>query len=192
MPDQPGPEVEDIDEDAARRSIRRRMIFVGVAGLAMLSAGVLFGALYRPVGVHHDASAWLFVLPLAVVAISLGLSVPWLRRLSRRPAYRRVMQYDQKRLRRVGKDLRRGRALSAEDMPVAAALVGLQRSRSNGLLILWALLFVSNLVQGGVSHGFLRWSSLGVAVCFGAAVWFTLREQRQMIRNYERQSTLTA
>jgi hypothetical protein len=102
------------------------------------------------------------------------------------------MQYEQKRLRRVGKDLRRGRALSAEDMPVAAALVGLQRSRSKGLLILWVLLSVTNLVQGVVSHGLLRWSSLVLAGSFGAAVWFTLREQRQMIRNYERQSTLTA
>ena len=75
----------------------------------------------------------------------------------------------------------------AEDMPVAAALVQQQRSRQRWLVPLWVLLPVGTFLQGLSSHGFTRWAFFGLTVGLLVAIPLQLREQRQLIRNYERQ-----
>ncbi len=69
------------------------------------------------------------------------------------------------------KELCRGKPLVAEEMPVAAALLQQQRSRQRWL----------------VPHGFMRWASFGLTVGALVAIPLQLREQRQLIRDYERQ-----
>jgi hypothetical protein len=98
-----------------------------------------------------------------------------------------VMRYGPMRRQRVMKELRRGQPLVAEDMPVAAALVQQQRSRQRWLVPLWVLLPVGTFLQGLSSHGFMRWAFFGLTVGLLVAIPLQLREQRQLIRNYEQQ-----
>ena len=97
------------------------------------------------------------------------------------------MRYGPMRRQRVMKELRRGRPLAAEDMPVAAALVQQQRSRQKWLVPLWALFTVDIFLQGLSNHGFMRWTFFGFTVGLLVAITLQLREQRQLIRNCERQ-----
>jgi hypothetical protein len=97
------------------------------------------------------------------------------------------MRYGPMRRQRVMKELSRGRPLAAEDMPVAAALVDQQRSRQRWLVPFWVLLPVSCLLQGLSDHGLLRWASFALTVGLVVAIPLQLRDQRQLIRNYEGQ-----
>lgn len=185
---------EDIDEHAARRSIRVTMIvlsaLVFLLLLGVLAVVLIFGQVdHRPAGVHDSVPAWAVVLPLVVVGIVLAPMMLWARRQYRRPAYRRVMQYGWRRRRRVVKELRRGRLLPAEDMPMAAALVDLLRSQRRLRVVIFGAMLVNFLLQGLVQHGFLRWFGFGLAAGCLVFLPFVLRQQRQMIRNYERQGT---
>jgi len=91
------------------------------------------------------------------------------------------------RRQRVMKELRQGRPLAAEDMPVAAALVHQQRSRQRWLVPLWVLLAVGTFLQGLSDHGFMRWAGFALTVGLLVAIPLQLREQRQLIQNYEGQ-----
>jgi hypothetical protein len=137
MPDlHPTPVAEDIDEPAARRSIRVTLIIISAALLLPMLGIFLYVQFgHRPAGVHHSNSVWPLVIILAGIGIMVVAMLLWVRRQYSRPEFRRVMQYGWRRRSRVGKNLRRGRELSAEDMPVAAALVGLQRSQRKWLVI---------------------------------------------------------
>jgi hypothetical protein len=183
---------EDIDEPAARRSIRTTLIVASVA-LLLPMLGILtyrqFG--HRPAGVHPSTSAWPLVIILAVMVITVVAMGLVMRRQYRRPGYRRVMQYGWRRRSRVGKDLRRGRVLSAEDMPVAAALVDLIRPQRVWLPILYVAIALSNVLNGFTRHGYSRWFYLGLAAFILVLAPLALRQRRQMIRGYERQNTLT-
>jgi hypothetical protein len=81
-----------------------------------------------------------------------------------------------------------GRPLAAEEMPVAATLVNQQRSRQRWLVPFSVLLVVSCFFQGLSDHGFMRWAGFGLFACGVIAITLQLREQRQLIRNYERQN----
>ena len=96
------------------------------------------------------------------------------------------VRYGPMRRQRVMKELRQGRPLSAEDMPVAAALVHQQRWQ-RWLVPLWVLLAVNNLLRGLSDHGFMRWVDFALTVGFLVLIPLQLREQRQLIRKYERQ-----
>lgn len=96
------------------------------------------------------------------------------------------MQYGWKRRRRVTKALLRGRPMSAEDMPVAAAMVELQRSQGRWLVILLCVLPLNSLYQGVIQHGPLRWFQFGVAAFMVVLLPFVLHQRRRIIRNYER------
>ena len=98
-----------------------------------------------------------------------------------------LTQYGRMRRQRVMKELRRGRPLAAEDMPVAAALVQQQRTRQRWLVPLWVLLPVGTFLQGLSNHGFMRWAFFALTVGALVAIPLQLREQRQLIRNYEQQ-----
>jgi hypothetical protein len=105
------------------------------------------------------------------------------------PAGPPLTQYGRMRRQRVMNELRRGRPLAAEDLPVAAALLDRQRSQRRWLIPLWALLAVSWLCSGIIDHGFLRWGFFGALVCWVFAMLLQLREQRQLIWNCQRQNT---
>jgi len=98
-----------------------------------------------------------------------------------------VPRYGPMRRQRVMKELRQGRPLAAEDMPVAAALVHQQRSRQRWFVPLWVLLAVCNILPGLSDPGFMRWVGLALTVCLLVAIPLQLREYRQLIRNYEGQ-----
>ena len=98
-----------------------------------------------------------------------------------------VLPYGPMRRQRVMKELRRGRPLAPEDMPVAAALAHQQRSRQRWLVPLWVLLAVCTFLQGLSDHGFMRWAHFALTVGLLVAILLQLREQRQLIRNCERQ-----
>jgi len=104
-----------------------------------------------------------------------------------RPNEAPATQYGQMRRQRVMKELRQGRPLAAEDMPVAAALVHQQRSRQRWFVPLWVLLAVCNILPGLSDPGFMRWVGLALTVCLLVAIPLQLREYRQLIRNYEGQ-----
>jgi hypothetical protein len=112
--------------------------------------------------------------------------------LHRRSAYWPLMQDGQTRRRRVMKELNRGRALSAEDIPVAAVLVDQQRSLRIWLVPLCALAAVGSLFSGLREYGSLRWVFFGFFACWLFLVLFLLRGQRRLTRNYERQHIASA
>jgi hypothetical protein len=182
-----------IDEDAARRAIRRRLIFGGVGLLVAVLVGNIAGLIlvHRPGFVHHSFNTRAFVLSSAIVVTIIAVSIPWLRRLLHRPAYRRVMQYGDARNQRVFKDLVHGRPVSPEDMPVATALVDLSRRNRRWLMITLALMIVVFLLAGVLSDGFLRWLYFGLGAFFVVALALAPRDQRRLIRNFERLSSPT-
>jgi len=98
-----------------------------------------------------------------------------------------VPRYGPMRRQRVMKELRQGRPLAAEDLPVAAALVDQQRSRQRWFVSFACLLAVGSLLQGVQDHGFMRWAFFGLTACWVVSIPLLLREQRQLIQNYERQ-----
>ena len=71
---------------------------------------------------------------------------------------------------------------------MAAALVNQERSRQRWLVPLWVLLAVNCLFQGLSDDGFMRWLGIGLFAGVVVAIPLQLRETRQLIRNYERQS----
>ena len=187
MPVDP-PQGQDIDEDAAQRAIRRRVTILGVLLLFALIVGTTAGLIivHRPGFAHHAFNIWALVLPLAVVGTIVAVSVPWTRGQLRRPAYRRLMQYGERRVQRVAKDLNRGRPLSSEDMPVGAALVDLRRRQGKWPLITYVFAMVVSLFSGVINHGFLRWLFFVIAVFFVVALTLAPRDQRRLLRNFER------
>jgi hypothetical protein len=194
MPDlHPAPVAEDIDEHAARRSIRATLIIKSALVLFIGPAGFLIAwqVGHRPSGAHRSAFVWPLVILEAVLGITIVATVLLMRRTYRRPGYRRVMQYGWRRRWRVGKDLRRGRTLSAEDMPVAKALVDLLRSQRKWMLFFYCGMPLIYLLDGLAHNGSSRWFYWGFAACFLVLMAIALRQQRQMIRNYERQNIPT-
>jgi hypothetical protein len=194
MPDlHPAPVAEDIDEHAARRSIRLILIIMGAVVLFGGLAGFLLARQigHRSSGTDQHTSVWPLVILVAVLGITIVAMGILVRRQYRRPRFRRVMQYGWRRRSRIAKDLRRGRALSADDMPVARAMVELVLSRRRwSLIILW-LLPIIWLFNGLIQHGFLQWFDFGLAAFWLVYVPLLLRQQRQLIRNYERQNIPT-
>jgi hypothetical protein len=97
-----------------------------------------------------------------------------------------VPRYGPMRRQRVMKELRQGRPLAAEDMPVAAALVHQQRWQ-RWLVPLWVLLAVDTFLRGLSDPGFMRWAHFALTVGLFVLVPLQLREQRKLTRNYEQQ-----
>ena len=184
----PAPSAEDIDEPAVRRSIRVNLIVLSAVFLSSALAGFLvFRSIDRtPTGVEKGFPAWGVVLLVAWVGIILAASMWWVSRLYRRPAYRRVMQYGWSRRRHVVKALLRGRAISATDMPVAKAIVDLQRSQGRWLMILFSVLPFISVFNGFIQQGPLRWFQFGVAAYLVVFLPFIVLQRRRIIRNYER------
>ena len=194
MPDlHPTPVAEDIDEPAARRSIRATLIIMGAAGFLYALVGVIIvlQVVHRPVGVHHGAPAWVVALFLGVVGIILVGSMLWVRRLYGRPIYRRVIQYTRRRRRLVMKNLLRGEQLSAQDMPVAAALLDLQRGQGRWLMVFFVVAPFLFIFYGLTNHGLSQWIFFGFAIFSVVYVPVYLGQRRKFIRNYERQSSFT-
>jgi hypothetical protein len=52
--------------------------------------------------------------------------------------------------------------MSAVDLPVAAAMVDLQRSQGRWPLILFCVLAINSGFQGVIQHGPLRWLQFGL------------------------------
>lgn len=185
----PAPAAEDIDEPAARRSIRMTLIIIS-AGIVLPMLGILiywqFGD--RTPGVHRSTSVWPLVIMLAVMGIIVVAMLLMVRRQYRRPGYRRVMQYGWRQRARVAKDLRRGQVLSAEDMKVATALMDLERSQRRWRWF-YVVMPVGPLLNGLSGHGFLRWLNFGLVAFFLVLMPIVVRQQRQMVRGYERQNT---
>ena len=73
-------------------------------------------------------------------------------------------------------------------MPVAAAVVTFVRAQRRQQMILFCLLPVIFLFNSLIQTGALRWVQLGLALLWIALVPFKMRQQRRMIRNYDRQS----
>jgi hypothetical protein len=86
------------------------------------------------------------------------------------------------------KDLVKGRPISAEDMPVAAAQVNLLRSQGLWLQALLCLLPVNSLIQGFTQDGPMRWFHFGLTACLVVLLAYTWHERRKIFRNYERQA----
>jgi hypothetical protein len=194
MPDlHPAPFAEEIDEHAARRSIRFTLILMGAAGLLYAFCGVVIvlQVVHRPIGVHHGAPAWAVALILGVVGIFLVGSMLWVRRLYGRPNYRRVLQYGWRRRRLVMKDLLRDQPLSAQDMPVAAALLDLQRGQGRWLMIFFIMEPFLLILYGLNNRGLARWAFFGMAIFSIVYLPFYVRQRRKLIRNFERQGTPT-
>jgi hypothetical protein len=156
--------------------------------LPMLGITVYVQLGHRPAGVHHSNSAWPLVIALAVVGMMVVAMLLLERRQYRRPGYRRVMQYGWRRRARVGKELRRGRVLSVEDMKVATALMDLEGSQRKWRWI-YVLIPFGPLLNGLNGHGFSRWFNFGLVAFFLVLMPIVLRQQRQMIRGYDGQSS---
>jgi hypothetical protein len=192
MPDShPAPVAGDIDEPAARRSIRATLISMGTAGFLYALVGVIIvlQVVHRPVGMHHGAPAWVVAFFLGAVGIILVGSMLWVRRLYGRPIYRRVIQYTRRRRRLVMKNLLHGEQLSAQDMPVAAALLDLQRGQARWLMVFFAVAPFLFIFYGLFNHGLSRWVFFGFAIFSVVYVAFYLDQRRKFIRNYQRQSS---
>jgi len=159
------------------------VLFSGVVGFL-----VSLQATDRPADAQDNLPLWAIVLLVAVSGVVLGATVLLMRRQYGRPDYRRVLQYGRQRRRRVVKDLLHGRTVSAEDLPVATALVSFVRAQRRQQVILFCLLPVIFLFNSLIQHGALRWFQLGLALLWIALVPFKIRQQRRMIRNYDRQS----
>jgi hypothetical protein len=97
-----------------------------------------------------------------------------------------VPRYGPMRRQRVMKELRQGRPLAAEDLPVAATLVHQQRWQ-RWLVPLWVLLAVDTFLRGLSDHGFMRWAHFALTAGLLVLVLLQLHEQRKLIRNYEQQ-----
>jgi len=168
------------------------MVVLGVIYGSVALAGILMLTRIndRPPG-DDDIPAWAFVLIVALLVVPLAGSLWWARRLYRQPVYRRVMQYGWRRRRLVMKDLRRGRTLSPEDLPVAAAMVEMQRSQSRWLVVFFFAMPFISVYNGFVADGYLRWFQFGLAAYWVLFLPFILRQRRRIIRNYERQSPST-
>lgn len=183
---QPAPGDEDIDDVAAARSIRVLMIVLGVLyGSVALGGALMLTAVNDGAREGNGISAWGVVLIMALIVVPLGGSAWWLRRTYRKPVYRRVMQYGWRRRKRVSKDLLRGRPLSVEDMPVAAAIVDVQKSQSRWMLIVFLAVPFIGVFNGFVQDGFMRWFQFSLAAYWVVFLPFILRQRRRIIRNYE-------
>jgi hypothetical protein len=190
-PDTEHPAAEDIDEPAARRSIRVLLIVLGALYGSVALAGILMLTLINDGPPGDGVPAWAFVLIVALLVVPLAGSLWWARRLYRKPVYRRVMQYGWRRRRLVTKDLLRGRPLSAEDMPVAAAMVEVQRSQGRWFVSVFFVMPLICVYNGFVADGFLRWFQFSLAAYWMVALPFILRQRGRVIRNYERQTLST-
>ena len=184
----PAPSAERIDEPAAQRSIRVALIVMSAVFLSSALVGFLvFRYVIRtPSGVENSFPAWAVALLVAYVGMIFAASMWWVSRLYRRTAYRRVMQYGWSRRRHVVKALLRGRAISATDMPVAKAIVDLQRSQGRWLMILFSVLPFISVFNGFIQQGPLRWFQFGVAAYLVVFLPFIVLQRRRIIRNYER------
>jgi len=186
------PDTEDIDEPAARRSIRVLMVVLSVIYGSVALAGTLMLTRINggPTG-EDDIPAWALALIVALLVVPLAGSAWWARRLYRQPAYRRVMQYGWRRRRLVMKDLLRGRPLSPEDMPVAAAMVAVQRSQGRWSVIVLFAVPLIGVYNGFISDGYLRWFQFSLAASWVVLLPFIIRQRRRLIHNYERQTPST-
>ena len=101
----------------------------------------------RP-GRHHSTYAWVLEFIFTVVVIMLGAVSLVMIRQSQRPPYRRLMQYGRRRQYHVANSLRQGRVLSAEDMPVASAMMEQARSQTPWLMICCGLQPIIWLLDG--------------------------------------------
>lgn len=88
----PAPVAEDVDETAARRSIRVTLIIIPALLLPMLGVLPYLQVGHRPDGVHHRTPVWALVFILTVVGVTLVASGLMVRRQYRRPRNPRVMQ----------------------------------------------------------------------------------------------------
>ncbi len=148
-------------------------------------AGILLAVLdpHRSAGHHHSTVGR--ILGLSIAALVLAAAVIGCLLAFRRPGYRRVMQYGWRRRQRVVKALRRGQPLSAEDMPVAAAITDMQRKQwwwplfYGVLVVIWAL-------DALTRHGFRRWDAVGLAVLYVVLLPVIIWQRRKMLRNYDR------
>jgi len=184
-----GTDAADLDEPAARRSGRSLVIVttvVLVSGVAGFLVSLLGTDRANP---QHSPPLWAIVLLVVVSGVVLGATVLLMRWQSGRPANRRVLQYGRQRRRRVVKDLLHGRTLSAQDLPVATAMVSFVRAQRRQQVILYCLLPVIFVFNGLIQHGALRWFQLGLALLWMALVPFKISQQRRMVRNYDRQGT---
>jgi apolipoprotein N-acyltransferase len=156
---------------------------VGVYALAC-AAGIVVAARSDHHKHNHHPLLGLLVT-LAVLAVVLAVTLFFVLRIYRRPVYRRVTQYSASRRRRVAKALRRGNPVPGEDLPVAKAIVDVQRS----LWWMYALFVIIPLDWVLMSlrrHGVVRWVDVGFAALFLAMLPLVVWQRRKMIRNYER------
>jgi hypothetical protein len=143
-------------------------------------------------GTRVSAGMWVIALTalLAVGILFMAYGV-WIVRLRRRPVYRRVMEYNWRLRRRVMRDLLHGDQLSADDMPVAADMVSLQRVQRRSPFVIFGVMPLYMLFLGLIQHGPLRWIFLGFAACSVVLLPIAVRQQRRVTRNFEGQNTPT-
>jgi hypothetical protein len=102
--------------------------------------------------------------------------------LNRHRAMNQLMGWDWKTRRRVGKSLRRGCAIPAEDQEVAHSIIAVWERRS---WLVWSYLIfgVCWLFSAIAMHGFARWFDLALSLSYlaSAPYWFHVR--RQILRN---------
>jgi hypothetical protein len=196
MPDlHPAPGAGDIGEHAARRSIRSFVVVMSVVGLlvVLVLVVVAWWVTHRSAaaGTQVSAGSWVIALTLLAVGIIFMAYGVWSLRLRRRPVYRRVMEYNWRLRRRVMRDLLHGDQLSVNDMPVAAAMVSLQRVQRRSLVVIFGVSPLYMLFLGLIQHGPLRWIFLGFAACSLVLLPIVVRQQRRVTRNFEGQNTPT-
>ena len=193
MPDlHPAPGAGDIGEHAARRSNRSFVVVMSVVGLLVVLVLVVvdWWVTHRS-GTQVSAGRWVIALTLFAVGIIFMAYGVWSLRLRRQPVYRRVMEYNWRLRRRVMRDLLHGDQLSANDMPVAAAMVSLQRVQRRSLVVIFGVSPLYMLFVGLIQHGPLRWIFLGYTACFLVLLPIVVRQQRRVTRNFEGQNTPT-
>lgn len=171
-----------IDELAAQHERRLLTGFVLATTVVCLGVGLLIGMLQ----VRHRHSTSGLILALAVIAAGVIATGTWATWLYRRPSYRQALQYHWRRRLRVAKTLRKGHPVAEQDLPVAAALVTLQRKLRWLPLIYLALaaLWIISFLTG---HGDARWFNLAGAVCYLLLLPALWRQRRNTITNYEHQ-----
>ncbi len=132
------------------------------------------------------------ISPVAVVSVIAGVVilliaiVVWASWLYRRPNYRRVFQYSRSRRAEVGKKLRKGVQLAADDLPVARAIVGFTAGRRWGPFGM-GVPAVAFFAAGLTGHGFSRYMEFVVAGGYFLLAITFFTQNRKMQRNFARQ-----
>ena len=169
--------------EARRRSRSWTRSVAGIFAVILLVAVTIGLFVPGPQGHPRDTAG--AVIAIFALAVILGLSLWFTAWTYRQRSFQQLFQFPGRRRRLVTRRLRRGRPLSDDDLPVAAAMVNsMQRAWwLNWVPLIPALNFA---LQIGKDHGTSRWFDVGFLLFIAAATVLGTRQRRRVFRNWDR------